>query len=379
VSASFVVVEMTPVAALPGTRERANLVRGATSKCSGEGACWWRRREPVDGAPRFDDKAAPTARRRSRLMAEGLNQVLRFRPRPRAALLVMSLASLLLVSAGCTKKPPKQGDPCAQDGASVCIDEHTRLKCMEGSYTLEHCAECIQSSKSSFGSKTSTQSFVGCVYGGDGPEGGHCPIDMADCADATTEVACVDGKYHHYPCKGGCSRKGTTVTCVAGPSEPGTPCLNKLTACSTDGKSLLECKDGKLAVASVCGGPKGCSIADDLISCDTSISTVGQICKSGGGCSADHKDLISCVAGKYAVGRRCRGKDPRCEEKDAKWHCVDPTVLRAGDPCVGDARGCSEDGHALLECKDGALAVQDTCKKGCKGNDPSPGRLTCHN
>ena len=108
------------------------------------------------------------------------------------------------------------------------------------------------------------------------------------------------------------------------------------------------------------------------------MSAIGGACRAGGGCSPDGKALVHCVDGKFVLNQRCRGKDERCvtDPKTAESGCVDMYAGAVGDPCEGEDNACTVDGHAMLECKGGVYVVKTSCKT-CKGDDPSPGKMTC--
>jgi hypothetical protein len=67
------------------------------------------------------------------------------------------------------------------------------------------------------------------------------------------------------------------------------------------------------------------------------------------------------------VARVCRGP-AGCKTEGGKVACGDMAVAEATDPCIGDIFACSVDHKRLLRCKDGQFAVGASCRCVVKGD-----------
>jgi hypothetical protein len=161
--------------------------------------------------------------------------------------------------------------------------------------------------------------------------GGTCSGDRVECLDGKTELICQDGKLLATPCKGpkGCKISGTTLTCDVAGNAAGDDCARSQeghSACSTDGKHVLECRDGKYE-SRPCLGPRGCKQEEGRSICDISIAEANQSCGKDAveqhACTPDKKHLLSCRLGKMVALRECpKGclvgdKNIECEEAPA--------------------------------------------------------------
>lgn len=147
-------------------------------------------------------------------------------------------------------------------------------------------------------------------------------------------------------------------------SKVGDSCTAGQAACQ-DAQSELVCEDGKF-VAAACKGPAGCKVDGSTMRCDVSANTAADTCaKASEGhasCGSDKKSKVVCTGGKYAVGA-CRGPDG-CKEEGSTVTC-DVSISVVGDGCDGSSYACSVDKKSVLQCKGGKFAVHEACKKAC--------------
>src|SRR5260221_6210406 len=128
--------------------------------------------------------------------------------------------------------------------------------------------------------------------------------------------------------------------------------------------AALECRDGTWPPVP-CRGPGGCVPAkqDDprgpsaVAMCDESVAKEGDPCAkrdrnadADHACSVERDRTLVCDAGKWVLGRPCRGPKGCSVGLDC-----DVILAAAGDPC--DTRdvirnACTVDRKALLECKE---------------------------
>ncbi len=143
------------------------------------------------------------------------------------------------------------------------------------------------------------------------------------CADdKTTMLTCENGKMAMpRPCRGplGChSPDAAHVACDEAAIE-GDPCTGDVGACSLDGRAMMRCKDGKYTLLHICRGAEGCRVRSGSVGCGNMVlSEPEDPCSDGvGACSTDGKALLLCKSGKLAVAKKCacvvHGTVPSCE------------------------------------------------------------------
>lgn len=139
--------------------------------------------------------------------------------------------------------------------------------------------------------------------------GDSCEQGKRLCQDPKTEMWCQDGKLATGPCKGpkGCTTEGTTMRCDISANAVGEPCSpddQDAAACTADGKSMVVCEKGKYAIRP-CRGPKACKELGK-VDCDESMAQLGDACSGAGyKCSVDGKSLLQCKDGKAALDEKC--------------------------------------------------------------------------
>lgn len=213
--------------------------------------------------------------------------------------------------------------------------------------------------------------------------GDSCTVDVAACYDPEQILYCVNGKFAPFPCKGkkGCWERTNSgkeeVFCDMSGNEEGDACWTSQVvseskkeikraggqegkgACSSDGKAMILCNDGKITHTQ-CRGPKGCERDGTDLFCDLSVAKEGDACEgNGAACSLDGKAMLKCVNGKSTLVSHCRGTPCRIENKQV---LCDGSIAEPGDPCEEGRAACSVDKKSFLECKGGKLAETAKCK-----------------
>jgi hypothetical protein len=231
------------------------------------------------------------------------------------ALGFMLTASMVGVSAGCSSKA---GDSCTK-GTASCLNDKAQLTCQVDKFIESPCA-------GPKGCRTEADKVLCDVSGN--KAGDACSTDDegngACTADGKSMVSCEKGKYTVTQCLGaaGCKDTGSGFTCDRSVATDGEPCSKDGTsACSVDGTVMLVCKDGKLGKSRECRGAKKCDAAGDKVVCDSSLAMVGDPCEAGGACSVDGKQLLECKDGKMALGSECSG-DGGCKVDGDKINCA---------------------------------------------------------
>ena len=211
--------------------------------------------------------------------------------------------------------------------------------------------------------------------------GAKCEMGQALCEDTANVLACQGDVFVEAKCRGpgGCSKLGSKITCDDSISEEGDICLeagSENRACSGDKKTSLLCSAGKFKAVQTCGGPRGCQIKGDLVTCDSKLAEKGDLCTSPGSfaCTPDKKARVECgPGGKFAFNRYCRGPSG-CHELD---FACDETVSEVGDPCgISGMFACNTDSTARLVCQGGQYVKDQPCARGGCSVTPQ-GRIQC--
>ncbi len=199
--------------------------------------------------------------------------------------------------------------------------------------------------------------------------GSSCEKGEARCQDKQTQLICSEGKLIAAPCRGpaGCSTTATGVACDISTNQPGDACSadEEGAAVCLDDKRILTCIGGKFAQAD-CRGPAGCSAAGGFATCDATRANAGDVCKPNArACSLDGKQVLTCKDGKLAPAFFCLGPKG-CKAAAGKIDC-DLTVARDEDPCMPDMEGkvaCNIDQSSIVVCKAGKFTLDEKCEKG---------------
>ena len=152
--------------------------------------------------------------------------------------------------------------------------------------------------------------------------GDPCERGKAACRDSKVLLACQQGQLTEVPCKGpkGCYAEGDRPHCdVSGNTLGSDPCSTDdegTGQCNADGSSIVTCSKG-MYVTTACRGPRGCRTVADKSLCDTSVRQEGDRCTGfSHSCSTDGKSVLTCQDGKAEIFKQCPDGQ-RCT-KDAK-------------------------------------------------------------
>lgn len=245
-----------------------------------------------------------------------------------------------------------------------------------------------------------------------------CGGAAGSCGGANLGRFCVEGTETAVRCDGprGCAREGLRVFCDQSVAAPGDVCVGPVdaAACTADGGAKLRCVGGRQEIASRCGGPLGCRVEEDRVTCDASVAAPGDACEGevhacteggtalllcdgshfamlhptdgchvegghvrwggayavvgercGGGvaCTSDAR-LLRCVDGRLAPYVVCGG--PSGCTADGPHHRCDQSLASAGDPCPGEGAACSLDRRSMLRCEGGVFVESRRCAGGCE-------------
>jgi hypothetical protein len=191
--------------------------------------------------------------------------------------------------------------------------------------------------------------------------------------DAKTELACQAGHYIETPCHGprGCEVTARGINCDFSGNQAGDPCSSdeEGTAVCPNNSSMLACHGGRYVLIP-CRGAAGCVNGAGRASCDTSIAQQGDGCRdeNSKACADDRSQVLICRQHTMQRYYLCRGPNG-CASSAGKLSC-DTSIAKQGDACdkklEGQAFACSTDASAVLVCKGGAFALDQTCKPGQK-------------
>jgi hypothetical protein len=208
--------------------------------------------------------------------------------------------------------------------------------------------------------------------------GSFCKGSESTCLDKKTALVCRGDTYAPVACGGplACAKYEDHANCDTSLSRAGEACMGEDDeyACSPDQKHALVCRGGTFAPYLECRGKAGCSMLGRMASCDMSIASKGDPCKSQGAaaCGEDEKHMLTCRDGKFELYRYCRGQYG-CFLKENAPSC-DETVSLAGDPCgLPGQVVCATDGQTELVCQGGVFTKSITCKTACTVTN-RPGR-----
>lgn len=151
--------------------------------------------------------------------------------------------------------------------------------------------------------------------------GDHCERGEAVCQDSQVLLACQQGRLTQVPCKGpkGCSTEGDRLHCDVSGNVAGDPCSTDdegTGQCSADGSSVVTCEKGAWSTTP-CRGARGCRMVADQSRCDTSVRQEGDRCVGDHhSCSTDGQSVLTCKDGKAVILKQC-AEGQHCQ-KDTK-------------------------------------------------------------
>lgn len=213
-------------------------------------------------------------------------------------------------------------------------------------------------------------------------EGQSCTglFDNVVCADPQLQLSCERGEWRATACLGpkGCQGLGSDVECDTSLGAEGAPCGSRSdAACSIDHKAMLQCSSGRWALTERCLGADGCTLSGATVLCDSTVAREGERCRKDPkateaeyACSEDHKAVLTCKDSTYAKVEACSGAKGCTVGKLVE--CDGPTASE-GDYCVSGSKedfACSPDKKARLQCKDGSWKVELRClgEQGCRSS-----------
>ncbi len=143
--------------------------------------------------------------------------------------------------------------------------------------------------------------------------GDSCTGDEALCSDAKNILVCDKGRLAAMDCKGskGCYKQGDGLYCDFSGNPVGELCpssYNGQAVCTPDNKTQVACNKNMI-VSRLCGGIGGCKDmgAEDI--CDITITSEGAFCSTVGaaGCSTDGKTILTCKNNMMTKDTVCPG------------------------------------------------------------------------
>jgi hypothetical protein len=219
----------------------------------------------------------------------------------------VSMAIVLAFSSVACKKPAKAGGACTKEWATDCTDKRSALVCVSGKLEVLACRSATGCMDMGDGNDDCTNDTedVGEPCREEGTFG--CSVD-------TKGLMKCDGKHWMRidDCKGqnGCTSNAAGAKCDKGTETAGASCSPENEgngACAPDGKSLLMCRSGKMVVAATCKGLNGCRQQGTDLDCNQTIADVGDPCYEGKfACSTDKKSRLQCRNGKMVTQKACK-------------------------------------------------------------------------
>jgi hypothetical protein len=202
--------------------------------------------------------------------------------------------------------------------------------------------------------------------------GGKCSPGKTACDDPNTGLVCEGGTFMAVSCKGpkGCLVQNKNFSCDNSVADVSDGCQEEDdAACSSDKGNMLKCRSKKFVAVRTCRGPDKCRLeGKDVIACDSSQVNPEDVCETDQfSCSTDLKTLYQCKASKLAAIEVCRGKGGCSHKhdkvKDKTIYSCDNNQAEAGDVCneEGDI-ACSVKGDVFLKCSSGKFVVASTCR-----------------
>ncbi len=213
----------------------------------------------------------------------------------------------------CDTSLAKAGDVCTKESRYSCsTDKKAQLRCKAGKWTTM--AQCTKEPGCNVGSFLN--SCPGAVANeGDECDMGTDPKKKSYLCttDKKSALLCKDGKWKAIEqCLGkdGCGSSMFSIKCDGPTAKVGDDCDFEDKpdyACSADGKAQLICKANGWALDKNCRGKEGCTTSVLGIKCDASVMEPGEACAKDGSaaCSTDGKTILECKGGKFEKVKEC--------------------------------------------------------------------------
>lgn len=216
----------------------------------------------------------------------------------------VSLAVSVLCIEACK---PKLGASCDVDGRAVCQDKVQGLVCLDKKWEPLACRGAKGCAAD--GDRTLCDEDVA-------REGDACNRSGETCSeDKKSMLHCEKNHWKLVESCGGpkaCAVVDKSVQCDSTSAKEGDPCARESThACAGDKRSHLACKSGKFVLVERCKGPKACRFVQDKIDCDDSQASVADPCDTEGNfaCSTDGRSLLKCKDAKFILDENCKAKE----------------------------------------------------------------------
>jgi hypothetical protein len=174
----------------------------------------------------------------------------------------------------------------------------------------------------------------------------------------------------------GCRRVGGLILLLAAivavplgcKPKAGDKCSGNKATCASTSAGLF-CFAGKLQEMS-CQGPLGCFTKGSRVECDNSVASVKDGCneENDGACALDHKALLQCKNGAFVLSETCKGARG-CEIVNGDRVTCDNDIADEGDPCrVNGDYACTSDKSMVLKCVNQQMTDLNSCRgpKACR-------------
>jgi hypothetical protein len=219
------------------------------------------------------------------------------------------LASIAFVAVAC-KKPPKPGATCTKEWATECLDKNNAVMCVSSKWEAIACRSvtgCMDMGSDGNDSCSNDTQNVGEPCKEEGNYG--CSTDQKAILKCDskhwTKVDDCNGQH-------GCVSNAQGASCDKGTQTVGASCTADNEgngSCTPDARALLVCKSGKMVVGATCKGMHGCRQMGSKLDCNQTIADVGDPCEGYEGkyaCSTDKKTRLSCKGGKMVKDKACK-------------------------------------------------------------------------
>lgn len=213
----------------------------------------------------------------------------------------------------CDASLSNEGTACDKEGNLSCtLDKKTMLKCQGSKWApAQRClgpSGCNASGFLALCDTSTSQEGDLCMLN----EKDKDKASYACTMDKKAMLTCVDTKWKKIEsCTGPDGCHGAMLLSCDGPTvNAGDFCLKGDKddyACSADKKSSLKCEVGGWKVVNACLGPEGCTSSSLGVKCDDSVKDPTSTCEKDGAayCSTDGKTILECKGGKLAKARSC--------------------------------------------------------------------------
>lgn len=231
--------------------------------------------------------------------------------------------------AQCDTSLAEEKSSCSTERAYSCTpDRKTELKCKAGTWTAT--AQCPgEKGCDATGFFVQCPGALVTEGGECDPPKDSTKKNYGCSLDKKAALLCKDGKWTRIQeCYGpkGCDSGFMSISCdgaVASAGQLCDPADKPDYACSPDKKALMICQgEAKWRLERACLGPKGCSTTVLGVDCDTSVVEPNSTCAKDGAaaCSTDGKTILECKGGKFVSYKKC---SKACDSSSMFIQCAD--------------------------------------------------------